>query len=86
MCELWTARERTIVPGGGGNAAYNLADLGVTVLPVGVVGEDEPGRLLMQAFKAKKIATSGILKLKTFTTTTKTRILAGMTNTWRQQV
>ena len=31
-------RERTVVPGGGANAIYNLADLGVTVLPVGVVG------------------------------------------------
>ena len=28
-------RERTVVPGGAGNAIYNLADLGVTVLPVG---------------------------------------------------
>ncbi|MGC2323723.1 MAG: bifunctional heptose 7-phosphate kinase/heptose 1-phosphate adenyltransferase, partial [Terriglobales bacterium] len=37
-------RERMIVPGGGANAIYNLADLGVTVLPVGVVGDDEPGR------------------------------------------
>ena len=36
-------RERTVVPGGAGNAMYNLADLGVTVLPVGVVGDDEPG-------------------------------------------
>ena len=27
-------RDRTVVPGGGGNAVYNLAALGVTVLPV----------------------------------------------------
>ncbi|HMK29289.1 MAG TPA: hypothetical protein VK473_06340, partial [Terriglobales bacterium] len=26
-------RERTVVPGGGGNAICNLADLGVNVLP-----------------------------------------------------
>ena len=38
-------RERTVVPGGGGNAIYNLAELGVYVLPVGLVGDDEPGRL-----------------------------------------
>ena len=31
----------------------NLADLGVNVLPVGVVGDDEPGRLLIQAFRPR---------------------------------
>jgi rfaE bifunctional protein kinase chain/domain len=79
-------RERTVVPGGGGNAIYNLADLGVQVLPVGVVGDDEPGRLLLQRFRQKKIPITGIFKLKGYTTVTKTRILAGMTHTNRQQV
>ncbi len=79
-------RERTVVPGGGANAAMNLAELGVTVLPVGVVGDDEPGRLLLEHFKEKKISTGGIVKLKNHTTTTKTRILAGMPHTARQQV
>ncbi len=37
-------RDRKVVPGGGANAIYNLADLGVNVLPVGVVGDDEAGR------------------------------------------
>jgi len=79
-------RDRTIVPGGGANAANNLADLGVNVLPVGIVGDDEPGRLLLKYFRHKHIAVSGVLKDKTFTTVTKTRILAGMTHTARQQV
>lgn len=79
-------RERTIVPGGGANAINNLADLDVNVLPVGIVGEDEPGRLLMKAFRHKHIAVSGILKDKSHTTVTKTRILAGMTHSARQQV
>jgi D-glycero-beta-D-manno-heptose-7-phosphate kinase len=79
-------RERTVVPGGGANAISNLADLGVNVLPVGVVGEDEPGRLLIKAFRHKHIALTGVLKDKTYTTVTKTRILAGMTHTSRQQV
>lgn len=79
-------RDRTIVPGGGGNAIYNLADLGVTVLPVGVVGEDEPGRLLLRCFRHKHISISGIARLKGYTTVTKTRILAGMTHSARQQV
>jgi rfaE bifunctional protein kinase chain/domain len=79
-------RERTVVPGGGANAANNLADLGVNVLPVGIVGDDEPGRMLLKYFRHKRIAVSGVLKDKAYTTVTKTRILAGMTHTARQQV
>ena len=79
-------RERTVVPGGGANAANNLADLGVNVLLVGLVGDDEPGRLLIKHFRQKKIPVSGVLKDKSYTTITKTRILAGMTHTARQQV
>src|SRR5690242_1070489 len=79
-------RDRTVVPGGGANAVYNLADLGVNVLPVGIVGTDEPGRLLIKAFRHKHIPVSGVLKDKSYTTVTKTRILAGMTHSARQQV
>ena len=79
-------RERTVVPGGGANAVNNLADLGVNVLPVGIVGTDEPGRMLLRAFRHKRIPVSGILKDKDHATTSKTRILAGMPHTWRQQV
>ena len=79
-------RERTVVPGGGANAVNNLADLGVNVLPVGAIGEDEPGRLLLKFFRHKHIPISGVLKDKSYTTVTKTRILAGMTHNTRQQV
>jgi len=79
-------RERTVVPGGAANAANNLAELGVNVLPVGIVGDDEPGRMLLKYFRHKRIAVSGVLKDKAYTTVTKTRILAGMTHTARQQV
>jgi D-glycero-beta-D-manno-heptose-7-phosphate kinase len=79
-------RERTVVPGGAANAVNNLADLGVNVLPVGVVGDDEPGRFLLKHFRHKRIPVSGVLKDKTYATITKTRILAGMTHTARQQV
>jgi len=79
-------RERTVLPGGAANAANNLADLGVNVLPVGIVGDDEPGRMLLKCFRRKRIPVSGILKDKSYTTVTKTRILAGMTHTARQQV
>src|SRR5581483_4699045 len=79
-------RERTIVPGGGANAIYNLADLGVSVLPVGIVGNDEPGRMLLKRFRQKHVPTSGILRAPKYTTVTKTRILAGMMHSSRQQV
>jgi len=79
-------RERTVVPGGGANAVYNLADLGVNVMPVGIIGDDEPGRLLLQRFRQKKIPVSGIVTVKGYPTVTKTRILAGMTHSSRQQV
>src|SRR5256886_15747098 len=52
-------RDRTVLPGGGANAIYNLAALRANVLPVGVLGEDEPGRLLLTGFSAKPIPVSG---------------------------
>jgi rfaE bifunctional protein kinase chain/domain len=79
-------RERSVLPGGGANAVNNLADLGVNVLPVGAIGDDEPGRLLTKFFRHKRIPTSGVLKDKSYTTVTKTRILAGTTHNTRQQV
>lgn len=79
-------RERAVVPGGAGNAIYNLAALGVSVLPVGVVGDDEPGKMLMDAFHKKHIPLSGIVQVAGYETVTKTRILAGQAHTARQQV
>jgi rfaE bifunctional protein kinase chain/domain len=79
-------QDRKVVPGGGANAIYNLADLGVNVLPVGVVGEDEAGKLLLRAFRHKRIPVSGVLKDKSYPTVTKTRILAGFAHTAGQQV
>ena len=79
-------RERTVIPGGGANAVMNLASLGVRVLTVGVVGDDEPGELLLAKFREKKISVSGITKLKGHVTTTKTRTLAGTSHSSRQQV
>jgi D-glycero-beta-D-manno-heptose-7-phosphate kinase len=79
-------RERTVVPGCGANAVNNLADLGVNVLPVGILGNDDLGRLLLRHFRHKHIPVTGILRNKTYATVTKTRVLAGLPHTWRQQV
>jgi rfaE bifunctional protein kinase chain/domain len=79
-------RERTIVPGGAANAVANLADIGVNVQPVGVVGDDEAGKQLLKQFRARRVPVSGVLKLKGRATVTKSRILAGMSHSARQQV
>jgi rfaE bifunctional protein kinase chain/domain len=79
-------RDRMLIPGGGGNAVMNLAALGVTALPVGLVGDDEAGRALLQIFRRNKISVSGVSKLKGHITTTKTRVLAYTAHSSRQQV
>jgi D-glycero-beta-D-manno-heptose-7-phosphate kinase len=73
-------------PGGAANAVNNLAELGARVLPVGVVGDDEGGRKLLDHFRRKHINVSGILRARDWSTTTKTRYLAGWTHTTEQQV
>jgi rfaE bifunctional protein kinase chain/domain len=79
-------RETQMVPGGGANAVNNLAALGARVLPVGVVGDDAPGRGLLEYFRRARVDTRGVLRLRGWPTTTKTRFLAGWTHTTRQQV
>jgi len=79
-------RQTEFVPGGGANAANNLADLGARVLPVGVVGDDPAGRAMVEYFRRKRVDTRRILTVKGWTTTTKIRFLAGWAHTARQQV
>jgi len=79
-------RETQIVPGGGANAAHNLATLGARVVPISAVGDDPAGNALLAFFRRKAISTSGIQKIKGWTTPTKTRFLAGWTHTTGQQV
>lgn len=79
-------RESRLVPGGGANAVNNLAELGARVLPVAVVGNDEPGRALLRYFRRKGIDTGSIERLPNWTTPTKTRFLAGWIHTAGQQV
>jgi rfaE bifunctional protein kinase chain/domain len=79
-------RRTEAYPGGAANAVNNLADLGAKVLPVGVVGDDNEGKILLDYFRGKRIDTSGILRMRDRATTTKTRYLAGWTHTTEQQV
>jgi rfaE bifunctional protein kinase chain/domain len=79
-------RKAEAYPGGAANAVNNLVDLGARVLPVGVVGSDEGGSKLLGYFRAKGVNVSRILQSSHWTTTTKTRYLAGWTHTTEQQV
>ena len=79
-------RHTEAYPGGAANAVNNLFALGARVLPVGVVGEDEGGKKLLEQFRRKGVSTAGILRVRDWVTTTKTRYLAGWTHTTEQQV
>jgi rfaE bifunctional protein kinase chain/domain len=79
-------RRTEAYPGGAANAVNNLADLGARVLPVGVVGDDEGGRALLDLFRRKRIETGGIVRAREWITPRKTRYLAGWTHTTEQQV
>src|SRR5258708_33392879 len=62
--------------GGAGNVAANLAALGATVLPFGVVGQDEPGRAIRELLVAAGMPTKGLVADTSRVTTVKTRIVA----------
>jgi rfaE bifunctional protein kinase chain/domain len=79
-------RETQIVPGGGANAANNLASLGARVLPVTAVGDDAAGDALIAHFRGQRVSVSGIVRVKGWTTPTKSRFLAGWAHTVGQQV
>lgn len=74
------------IPGGGANALANLRSLGVTVVPVGVVGDDEPGSSLLAALVNLGVDTSRILRIPGFKTPTKVRILGGGPSSLKHQV
>jgi rfaE bifunctional protein kinase chain/domain len=74
------------VPGGGANALANLATLGVRVLPVAAVGDDEPGAALRSAIEGLGVDTSGIVTVPGFRTPTKVRLLGGGPSSLKHQV
>jgi len=79
-------RETRCLPGGGANAANNLNALGARVLPVTAIGRDAAGDALFQHFQRSCADVSGIVRIKGWTTPTKTRFLAGWAHTVAQQV
>jgi D-glycero-beta-D-manno-heptose-7-phosphate kinase len=74
------------IPGGGANALANLAALGATVLPAGVVGDDEAGETLRRLLGEIGVDTASIVVLPGFRTVTKVRVLAGGVASLKHQV
>ena len=74
-----------IVPGGAGNAANNVAALGGNAVAIGIAGEDEAGRRLLDAMRGR-IDIRNVVTHRSLTTPTKTRILAGGVHSAKQQV
>lgn len=77
--------DTTIVPGGAGNAAANVAALGARVDVVGLVGRDDEGRRLLKALPSRANV-RGVVRAAGYATTVKTRILAGGVHSAKQQV
>ncbi|BAS27026.1 bifunctional heptose 7-phosphate kinase/heptose 1-phosphate adenyltransferase [Limnochorda pilosa] len=77
---------REVRPGGAGNAAANVASLGGLAVPVGLVGDDEPGQALMAAFAVMGASTEGLVEVPGGRTITKTRVVAGGRHALQQQV
>jgi rfaE bifunctional protein kinase chain/domain len=73
-------------PGGAANALQNLCHLGAEVVPIGVVGSDASGDKLLDILRGMDIDTSEVVVAPEWETPTKTRILAGLPGSAKQQV
>jgi len=79
--------ENTVqIPGGGGNAVYNLAQLGAQVKVAGLIGNDAQGKALQDIFVEAGIDTAGIIAERDRETVTKTRISGHARQSVTQQI
>jgi D-beta-D-heptose 7-phosphate kinase/D-beta-D-heptose 1-phosphate adenosyltransferase len=69
-------QRRAAYPGGAANVARNLAGLGAQAGLAGIIGQDEPGRRLVQLLADEGIATGSIRQTALRPTTHKTRVCA----------
>jgi len=74
------------MPGGAANVVKNLCALDAHVLPIGVLGDDEPGHNLADSFLTNSVRKEGFIFEPGRSTVTKTRILAGDAHTSKQQM
>ena len=69
-------KEAREMPGGAGNVANNIAALGAKVVLLGLIGDDETGRILADQIDLLKGATAQLIVSATRPTTCKTRFIA----------
>lgn len=70
-------KKEFLMPGGSGNVAANISDLGGRPLILGLVGKDLTGQQLIGELHKKNINTAGILVLENRPTNQKIRAVAG---------
>ncbi|MBU2530090.1 MAG: D-glycero-beta-D-manno-heptose-7-phosphate kinase [Elusimicrobia bacterium] len=68
--------EEKIIPGGAGNVANNLLELGANVSLISLIGEDEAGKKLLEINKNRNINILGLIQSKAVKTIEKNRIIA----------
>lgn len=78
--------ETDTLAGGAANAAVNVASLGGKPVLIGVTGNDENGRLLLDELRARNVDCRFVVSSGSLRTTTKVRVLAGQQYAPRQQV
>lgn len=64
-------------PGGAANVALNVKSLGSDSILLGIIGDDNSGKILIELLNEKEIDTENIITVKNRPTTVKTRILSG---------
>ena len=69
-------REESMRLGGAGNVAKNLVGLGASASVASVIGEDRPGRLIMELLEKKRIDNRLVLMDAARKSSVKTRIIA----------
>ena len=72
--------------GGGANAVNNIATLGGSPIPMGVLGGDDHGRRLRALLRERRVTTSQVATDPDYVTPVKTRVLAGGVHSAKQQM
>ncbi len=73
---VFAAKRSEVVIGGAGNVARNLASLGARCVFVGIVGDDEAGRIVTAALKAEKLISPHLVVDAARPTTRKVRFVS----------
>jgi rfaE bifunctional protein kinase chain/domain len=77
---LYEFENRVLVPGAAGNVACNFAALGVKVYLLGLIGNDDDGRALIRALKAKRVNADHLVKLPSMPTNSYEKMVARAPN------